>query len=194
MHCSAKSLKPDSGDGGHPDRVMLDVVIVVRWPGPATPDGLTALLADYHLRTEAEKGVAVADVAGLPARYRAEVLDPGTAFAGQVVLLAMSGDTAVGCLVVTAPDGGRAELKRLWTDPAFRGQGVASALIDAALAQVADSGVHTVRLSVWGWRTGAIALYERFGFTVTRTWDERDHLVCMERATGAPGGPGSARR
>jgi putative acetyltransferase len=39
-----------------------------------------------------------------------------------------------------------------------------------------------VRLSVWKWRAGAIALYERLGFTVTESWDERDQLVCMERA------------
>lgn len=55
--------------------------------------------------------------------------------------------------------------------------GIASSLLGAALAQ-ADG---TARLSVWNWRTGAIALYERFGFTTTASWDERDDLVCMER-------------
>ncbi|MFF5182924.1 GNAT family N-acetyltransferase [Streptomyces sp. NPDC000345] len=157
---------------------------VVRWPGrsPAAENGPAALLAAYHLRTEAEKGEAVAGVDGLPDRYRAEIADPRAAFAGDVVLVALSGDTAVGCLVVTAPADGRAEIKRLWTDPAFRGRGIASGLLDAALAHAAESGVHTVRLSVWAWRTGAIALYERFGFTVTESWDERERLVCMERA------------
>ncbi|WP_251072577.1 N-acetyltransferase [Streptomyces sp. ISL-43] len=135
----------------------------------------------YHLRTEAEKGAAVADVSGLPDRYRAEVSDPRTAFTGDVVLVALSGDAAVGCLVVTAPVGGQSEVKRLWTDPAFRGRGIASALISAALAHSAESGVGTVRLSVWKWRTSAIALYERLGFTITESWDERDQLVCMER-------------
>lgn len=46
-----------------------------------------------------------------------------------------------------------------------------------ALAKI---GVRAVRLSVWEWRRGAIALYERLGFTVTESWDERDRLVCME--------------
>ena len=168
---------------------------VVRWPVPgASADGLTALLAAYHLRTEAEKGAPVADVAELPERYRAEVLDPSTAFAGQVVLVAMNGNATAGCVVVTAPDDGRCELKRLWTDPAFRGRGVASGLVDAALTHATDRGVRTVRLSVWSWRTEAIALYERRGFTVTEAWDERDQLVCMERTTGAPGCSGSARQ
>ncbi|MFI0965876.1 GNAT family N-acetyltransferase [Streptomyces sp. NPDC021080] len=159
-------------------------VTIVRRPdrAPSADDGLAGLLAAYHLRTEAEKGEAVADVDGLPDRYRAEVLDPWAVFADAVVLLALSGETAVGCLVVTAPADGLSEIKRLWTDPAFRGRGVASDLLGAALAHAAESGASKVRLSVWKWRTGAIALYGRLGFTVTESWDERDHLVCMRRA------------
>ncbi|MFE6364270.1 GNAT family N-acetyltransferase [Streptomyces sp. NPDC057806] len=159
-------------------------VAVVRWPGqaPPLPDGLGDLLASYHLQTQAEKGEAVAGVDGLPDRYRVEITDPRTAFANDVVLLALSGDTAVGCLVVTASVAGRSEVKRLWTAPAFRGRGIASKLIRAALAHAAESGVSAVRLSVWKWREDAIALYERLGFTVTESWDEREQLVCMERA------------
>ncbi|MDQ0835541.1 ribosomal protein S18 acetylase RimI-like enzyme [Streptomyces achromogenes] len=159
-------------------------VSVVRWPGPtlSADDGPAALLAAYHLRTEAEKGAAVADVDALPERYRREIADPRTVFAADVVLVAVIGDAAVGCLVVTAPVDGGSEIKRLWTDPAVRGRGVASGLLRAALAHAAENGVGVLRLSVWAWRTGAVALYERFGFAVTESWDERDRLVCMERA------------
>jgi putative acetyltransferase len=158
-------------------------VVIVRLPGQdPSVERVAALLAAYHLRTESEKGAAVPDVDGLPGRYRAEIRDPRAAFAGDVVLTALSGDTPVGCLVMTAPGAGRAEVKRLWTDPAFRGRGIASGLMGAALAHAAESGVGTVRLSVWQWRTGAIALYERLGFTVAESWEERDRLVCMERA------------
>ncbi|MGW0565656.1 GNAT family N-acetyltransferase [Streptomyces sp. NPDC003016] len=159
-------------------------VAIVRWPGqaPSLQDGLGELLAAYHLQTQAEKGEDVAGVDGLPNRYRVEVADPQAVFVDDVVLLALSGDTAVGCLVVTACVEGRSEVKRLWTDPEFRGRGIASSLVSAALAHAAESGVSAVRLSVWKWRAGAIALYERLGFTVTESWDERDELVCMERA------------
>ncbi|MFE4698457.1 GNAT family N-acetyltransferase [Streptomyces sp. NPDC056738] len=159
-------------------------VSVVRWPGrtPFVEDGLPDLLAAYHLRTEAEKGESVATVDGLPDRYRAEISDPRTAFADDAVLVALSGGATAGCLVVTAPADGRSEIKRLWTDPEFRGRGIASSLLGAALAHAAESGAGTVRLSVWEWRTGAIALYERFGFVVTESWDDRDQLVCMARA------------
>jgi putative acetyltransferase len=121
-------------------------------------------------------------VDALPARYRAEISDPRSAFADDVVLVARRGDRSAGCVVVTAPVAGRAEIKRLWTVPELRGHGVASALIGAALTHAAAVGVGTVALSVWSWRTGALALYEKLGFAVVDSWDERDDLVCMERA------------
>ncbi|MFF5207043.1 GNAT family N-acetyltransferase [Streptosporangium sp. NPDC000396] len=157
-------------------------IAVTRWRGrsSAAPAGLSELLAAYHLQTEAEKGTEVAGVAELPERYRAEVLDPRAAFAGDAVLMASTGDTAVGCVVVAAPREGRAEIKRLWVNPVSRGHGVASALVRAALDHAREAGAGTVRLSVWDWRTNAIALYEKLGFTVTDSWDDRDRLVCME--------------
>ncbi|BBA95829.1 hypothetical protein RVR_845 [Actinacidiphila reveromycinica] len=156
---------------------------VVRWPDRARPDrrGPAGLLAAYHLRTQAEKGEAVAGVDDLPERYRAEVADPRTAFAGDVVLLAVAGDTDLGCMVLTAPADGVAEIKRLWTDPAHRGRGVASALVRAALAEAAASGVATLRLSVWDWRGDAIALYERLGFVPAASHDPRPRLLYMSR-------------
>ncbi len=162
-------------------------VVIVRWTGegPSARAGLAELLAAYHMRTEAEKGVAVAEVAGLPERYLAEIADPAAAFADGVVLVAAGADTPVGCVVVTAPSDGSVEIKRLWVDPAVRGRGVASALVRAALDHAGEAGAGTVLLSVWEWRTNAIALYERLGFTVTRSWDARDRLVCMERATSS---------
>ncbi|MFE9772217.1 GNAT family N-acetyltransferase [Streptomyces sp. NPDC005931] len=158
--------------------------VVAHRPGrsPVRLDAVAGLLAAYHLRTQAEKGEAVADADALPDRYRAEVRDPRTAFADDVVLVSVSGRTPLGCVVVTAPVDGRCEIKRLWTDPAARGRGVASGLVDAALAHAARGGASTVRLSVWQWRRDAIALYQRLGFTVVESWDERDGLLCMERA------------
>ncbi|MGW3245346.1 GNAT family N-acetyltransferase [Streptomyces sp. NPDC001070] len=124
-------------------------------------------------------------VADLPEPYRAEVLDPRAAFAGHTVLVARTGGAAaVGCLVLTAPHEGRSEIERLWADPAGRGRGVAAALVRAALAQAAGAGTGTVRLSVWTWRTTAIGLYRRLGFTVVDSWDDRDLPVCRQHTGG----------
>jgi putative acetyltransferase len=165
---------------------------LIRRPGHLTgdDDGLPALLAAYHLQTEAEKGVPAEDATQLPARYRAEIQTPQTAFADDTVCLALDGSVAMGCVVVTAPADGRSEIKRLWTDPAHRGRGIASALLHEALSHCADSGIATVRLSVWHWRTAAIALYERLGFRVTDSWDARGGLICMEHSGQlGPGAP-----
>lgn len=150
---------------------------VAPWAGQ--PE-LTELLGAYHLATEAEKGTPVAAPADLPDRYRGEVLDPATAFSGDVVLLASRDTTAVGCLVVTGPTAGEVELKRLWVDTGHRGRGVAGALVRAALAHAQE---HPVRLSVWQWRAGAIALYRRLGFVACEPWDPRPGLLCLRRAT-----------
>lgn len=170
-----------------PDRRPPAGPVVVRWPDhPAAERGLSDLLAAYHLRTEAEKGTPLADADALPERYRAEVVDPRAAFAHATVFVALLGRRTVGCLVVAAPVDGGCELKRVWTDPECRGRGIASALVAAALAHCAEQGVDTVRLTVWNWRTGAIALYERLGFHVAEPWEAREHLVCMERGVAVP--------
>ena len=139
--------------------------------------GLDDLLVAYHLATEAEKGTPVASPADLPDRYRTEVDDPATAFADDVVLLATVAGAAAGCVVLTRT-GDEVELKRLWVAPAHRGRGVATALARRALAEA--DGL-PVRLSVWHWRTGAIGLYERLGFTEAEPWDARPGLLCLRR-------------
>jgi ribosomal protein S18 acetylase RimI-like enzyme len=141
-------------------------------------DDLVRLVAAYHLATESERGLPAGSVADLPGRYRREIDDPAVAFAGDTVLVARSGGSAVGCVVLTGAGG---EIKRLWVDPAARGRGVAATLVHAALDRAAAADVATVRLSVWCWRTGAISLYERLGFRVVEPWDLRDGLVCMAR-------------
>jgi ribosomal protein S18 acetylase RimI-like enzyme len=164
--------------------VTLTEPVVVHRLDLGSPDmlGLPALLTAYHLQTEDEKGSPVGDADALPARYRTEIVEPRAAFSGDVVLVARCGARSAGCLVLTAPVAGRAEIKRVWTDPELRGRGIASRLIGAALTRAAESGVSTMALSVWTWRVGAIGLYERLGFAVVDSWDERDDLVCMERA------------
>ncbi|MFI8437015.1 GNAT family N-acetyltransferase [Streptomyces sp. NPDC079020] len=146
-------------------------------------DGLAELLTAYHLATEAEKGLTVPGADELPERYRSEIRSPRNAFADDTVLVARDGRRAVGCVVVTAPADGTAEIRKLWVDPSVRGRGVASSLVEGVLAHAAElGGGHRLRLSVWNWRTGAIALYERAGFAAVESWDARDGLVCMEHA------------
>ncbi|MFE1345522.1 GNAT family N-acetyltransferase [Streptomyces sp. NPDC058757] len=147
---------------------------------------LPALLTAYHLATEAEKGAAVSGPADLPAARRAEAEDPVAAFAADTVLLARAGATgeALGCLVLKA--GTVPEIKRVWVEPGARGQGLAGALMGEALRRAAAAGAPAVRLTVWEWRAGPLALYRKLGFAPADPWDDRPGLLCLEKRL-APG-------
>ncbi|MDQ1391957.1 MAG: hypothetical protein QOF30_934 [Acidimicrobiaceae bacterium] len=49
-------------------------------------------------------------------------------------------------------------------DAAWRGQGVGSALLTAAVAWAGQQSVHKLTLQVWPHNAAAIGLYEKFGF------------------------------
>ncbi|MGY1735205.1 GNAT family N-acetyltransferase [Geodermatophilus sp. SYSU D00684] len=160
----------------------VDDLVLARWDrgDAASVRELAGMLAAYHLATEAEKGAAVASVDELPPRYRDEVADPVRALASATVLTAAVGGAGCGCVVVSPVAEGTSEVRRLWVGPAARGRGVGRALVDAAVAAAGARGVGVVRLSVWRWRTAAIAVYERAGFVPVPSWDARPDLTCME--------------
>lgn len=147
---------------------------------PAVAADVARLLAGYHLATEEGKGAAVASSDDLPERYRREVVDPRSAFASAVVLVASLDAVSRGCVVVSPVASDTWEIKRLWVESAARSLGAGRALVAAALDQAVAHGATRVRLSVWNWRPSAIALYERVGFSRVPSWDERADLVCME--------------
>ncbi len=55
----------------------------------------------------------------------------------------------------------------MWVDPAERGKGLGSALIDAIKTWAKDAGYANLGLGVITTNTQAIALYERLGFVET---------------------------
>lgn len=88
------------------------------------------------------------------------------ALSGPDVLFAVARDAdgrALGCgaIVLEAAHG---ELKRMYTRPADRGRGVASALLRALEAAAEARGCRRVVLETGYLQTDAIALYERFGY------------------------------
>ena len=150
------------------------------WPQDSAFVGTA--VSTYLRQTEQEKH----DVLGgpeepegeLPERYLPEVRDPATAYADGRVLVAEI-DGAPAGVVIALPYAGHTEIKRLWADPAVRGRGVGSALLDAVLAEAEGA----VRLSVWEWRDAAIRLYTSRGFRPVDPWDDRDRLLCFESLT-----------
>jgi ribosomal protein S18 acetylase RimI-like enzyme len=57
------------------------------------------------------------------------------------------------------------ELKRLYVARAWHGQGVAQALMDAALDAARVRGAETLWLGVWERNARAVAFYRKYGFT-----------------------------
>lgn len=57
------------------------------------------------------------------------------------------------------------ELKRLYVDRAWHGQGVAQALMDAAFTAARARGAETLWLGVWERNPRAVAFYQKYGFT-----------------------------
>jgi ribosomal protein S18 acetylase RimI-like enzyme len=90
------------------------------------------------------------------------VADPDT-----TMFVAEDDGRIVGTLTLAAfeiPTGRRAWIEDVVTDTAARGKGVASALVDAALAHAASIGARTVDLTSRPDREDANRLYVKLGF------------------------------
>jgi ribosomal protein S18 acetylase RimI-like enzyme len=157
--------------------------VVVRPSDDGDAAVVRRMLTAYHRATEREKGRPVDDVDRLPAAYRAEIADARPA-SGTLHLLDAGGAVAGMYVLAPTPDRATVELKRLWVDPDRRGRGLGELAVHDAVRRAGDAGAHTVRLSVWEWRTGALDLYRRAGFLDCPSWDPRPGLVCLERRAG----------
>ncbi|MEU7829097.1 GNAT family N-acetyltransferase [Nonomuraea sp. NPDC049129] len=85
-------------------------------------------------------------------------------------LVAYAGEHAAGCGAIqpVGPDMG--ELKRMYVDPAFRGQGIARRLLAALEDLARDMGYETVRLATGVKQPEAIALYESSGYVLGESY------------------------
>jgi GNAT superfamily N-acetyltransferase len=79
-------------------------------------------------------------------------------------LVAYRGETPVGCGAWRSHGDGTAELKRMYTVPAARGTGVATAVLAAIEADARRAGRTRVILETGGKQPEAIALYGKLGY------------------------------
>ena len=90
-----------------------------------------------------------------------ELEQPGvTVFVGRD-----SAGRALGMAALVERADATAELKRMFVHEDARGQGLASALMDALEAAAADAGVRALQLETGPLQHAAIALYEKRGYT-----------------------------
>ncbi|MEN9225022.1 MAG: GNAT family N-acetyltransferase [Thermostichus sp. HHBFW_bins_43] len=112
-----------------------------------------------------------------------ELLQPATAFAqmGGCLWVAQQQEQVVGC-VGLVPDGipGRMELKKLYTLPAVRGQGLGRRLIEQVESAARQRQAHSLHLWTDTRFTTAHRVYERLGYLrlpETRELHDRSHSV-----------------
>lgn len=98
------------------------------------------------------------ELAGLPGAYA----PPG----GRLALAAIAGQPA-GCIALRRVNKHRAEAKRLYVRPAFRGCGLGRALLEWVMAEARAAGYREIVGDTMPVMRDALALYERMGFERT---------------------------
>lgn len=144
--------------------------------GAAIPD---AMLTPYLARTFA------------PEAFCAMVADPA------VTILVATVDGVIGGYgmlvrehaLVTARNGPVVELRTLYIDRTYRGNGLGKALMHAAMTWAAQAAYVTMALCVWRENRSAYAFYQQLGFAITTTAEiVVDGIIfhdwVMTRATG----------
>jgi len=93
-------------------------------------------------------------------------------------IVAVAGDRVVGMIHIEASRHGFGEFGML-VDRGWRGRGVGSALVQAAVDRARGQGLHKLCLEVFPHNTAAIALYRKCGFT-----EEGRRVKQYRRASG----------
>ena len=115
-----------------------------------------------------------AEVAGLPGRY---------APPSGCLILAMEGQAPAGCVALRDLGEGTCEMKRLFVTPGYRGQGTGRLLVEEVVRRAEQMGYRRMVLDSLPEMTGALALYQQFGFVESAPYwgHPADHPVFMER-------------
>jgi RimJ/RimL family protein N-acetyltransferase len=92
-------------------------------------------------------------------RWEAQINDESKG----VSFMAEADGRMIGCLGLELAPYGVADLGMFIADD-WRGRGVGSALLDAAIAWTRSSPAHKIALSLWPHNEAARALYDKFGF------------------------------
>jgi ribosomal protein S18 acetylase RimI-like enzyme len=119
-----------------------------------------------------DAGAFQAELAGLPGDYRP-------------LLLARGDGEPAGCVALRRIDDETCEMKRMYVDGRFRGQGVGRALTERLLTDARALGYRRMLLDTSMRQAEALGLYTRSGFTRIEPYYEvtdelRDWLVFME--------------
>jgi GNAT superfamily N-acetyltransferase len=110
-------------------------------------------------------------------RYPAELFDPAH---GGVFLLLIRDDVVVAGGAFKRESSTTAEIKRVWTHPSYRRQGLARTMMDALENRAREVGYTVVELTTGARQPEAVALYLGLGyeplFDLDGDWEEVSYL------------------
>lgn len=138
------------------------------------PEDARALAELFAAVAEERDGIATEPPVDVDARTRqfAASID------GTIVAVVVAAGDLIGSLHVDAARSGVGELGMAVALP-WRGRGVGSALLSAAIEKARSEGLHKFSLEVFPHNDAAIALYRKFGFV-----EEGRRLKHYRRASG----------
>lgn len=105
----------------------------------------------------------------------------------QHVLVAYRGDAPVGCGAFKPFDADAVEVKRMFVQPAHRGQGVAQAMLAELEKWAGELGYATAVLETGKRQPEAIRLYERSGYAHIPNYGQYvgiENSVCLQKDLG----------
>ena len=104
------------------------------------------------------------------------------------VLIARSQSTAIACGALRPmKEKNVIELKRMFVQPAFRGQGISRQLLEELEQWAAEEGFTVVRLETGNKQPEAISLYQKGGYRIIPPYgpyQDIESSICMEKRLG----------
>ena len=89
----------------------------------------------------------------------------------ETVIVAYINNTAAGCGCFKTFDKNTAELKRMFVDDQFRGEGIGAAILIELENWAKELGYASIILETGTVQIGAVALYKKYGYTVIPNFD-----------------------
>ena len=100
------------------------------------------------------------------------------------VLLVYDGDVPAACAGFKRYSDEDAEIKRVWVEPGFRGQGIASEMMRRLEEKARADGYKRLILQTRAIMTDAVGLYQSLGYRIIDSYppyDRLDGAVCMAK-------------